>query len=58
MDRLKELHNFVEAEIAIFKNFPDSQFNEGVISGLSLVKGYTEGAMEMEGTKIAEAHNG
>ena len=59
MDRLKEIHNFVMAQIKIFKAIPlYSEFNDGVISGLQLVKGYAESAMEMEGKKIAEVMDG
>ena len=55
MDRLKELHDFVVAEIDLFHKLPPNQFNEGVLAGFCIVKGYAESAIEMEGTKIAEA---
>lgn len=56
MDRYEEIKSYVEAQIKIFRAMPlQSDFNNGIIEGLNLVKAYLEARIGDEGTKIAEA---
>ncbi len=56
MDRYEELLRYVEAQIKVFNVMPlKSEFNDGVIEGLNLVKVYLNARMENEGARIAEA---
>lgn len=59
MDRYVEMKKYVEAQIKIFKVLPfRSDFNDGIIEGLNLVKVYLDKRIESEGANIAEELNG
>ena len=58
MDTYIEIRQYVEVQLKLFCMIPISDFNNGIIEGLSLVKAYLVARIEDEGKGMAEVLDG